>query len=65
MVCVPVGTGVLELDSTDVVFQTVESMAKIRSLFEGGGRAGAALAARAGSGAAAAAAGGRSGPGEN
>ncbi|KAF8728193.1 hypothetical protein HU200_018781 [Digitaria exilis] len=37
MVCVPVGTGVLELGSTDVVFQTAESMAKIRSLFGGGG----------------------------
>ncbi|PAN48293.1 hypothetical protein PAHAL_9G373600 [Panicum hallii] len=36
MVCVPVGTGVLELGSTDVVFQTAESMAKIRSLFGGG-----------------------------
>ncbi|RCV43646.1 hypothetical protein SETIT_9G310400v2 [Setaria italica] len=40
MVCVPVGTGVLELGSTDVVFQTAESMAKIRSLFGGGGGAG-------------------------
>jgi len=36
MVCVPVGTGVLELGSTDVVFQTAESMAKIRALFGGG-----------------------------
>ncbi|XP_062205014.1 transcription factor MYC2-like [Phragmites australis] len=36
MVCVPVGTGVLELGSTDVIFQTAESMAKIRSLFGGG-----------------------------
>ncbi|XP_002467448.1 transcription factor MYC2 [Sorghum bicolor] len=36
MVCFPVGTGVLELGSTDVVFQTAESMAKIRSLFGGG-----------------------------
>ncbi|KAJ1296129.1 hypothetical protein BS78_01G275700 [Paspalum vaginatum] len=40
MVCVPVGTGVLELGSTDVVFQTAESMAKIRSLFGGGGGGG-------------------------
>jgi len=40
MVCVPVGTGVLELGSTDVVFQTAESMAKIRALFGGGGGAG-------------------------
>ncbi|GJN20196.1 hypothetical protein PR202_gb07542 [Eleusine coracana subsp. coracana] len=37
MVCVPVGTGVLELGSTDVVFHTAESMGKIRSLFGGGG----------------------------
>jgi transcription factor MYC2 len=36
MVCFPVGTGVLELGSTDVVFQTAETMAKIRSLFGGG-----------------------------
>ncbi|XP_062201092.1 transcription factor MYC2-like [Phragmites australis] len=36
MVCVPVGTGVLELGSTDVIFQTAEGMAKIRSLFGGG-----------------------------
>ncbi|CAN6305767.1 unnamed protein product [Urochloa humidicola] len=41
MVCVPVGTGVLELGSTDVVFQTAESMAKIRALFGGGGGGGA------------------------
>ncbi|KAL6905383.1 hypothetical protein ACP4OV_002984 [Aristida adscensionis] len=41
MVCVPVGTGVLELGSTDVIFQNGESMAKIRSLF-GGGAGGAA-----------------------
>lgn len=36
MVCFPVGTGVLELGSTDVVFQTAESMSKIRLLFGGG-----------------------------
>jgi transcription factor MYC2 len=36
MVCVPVGTGVLELGSTDVIFHTAESMGKIRSLFGGG-----------------------------
>ncbi|CAN6324473.1 unnamed protein product [Urochloa humidicola] len=44
MVCVPVGTGVLELGSTDVVFQTAESMAKIRSLFGGGGAGGGGTA---------------------
>ncbi|KAL6641506.1 hypothetical protein ACP70R_019687 [Stipagrostis hirtigluma subsp. patula] len=41
MVCVPVGTGVLELGSTDAIFQNAESMAKIRSLFGGGGGGGA------------------------
>ncbi|TVU31564.1 hypothetical protein EJB05_23253 [Eragrostis curvula] len=43
MVCVPVGAGVLELGSTDVIFHTAESMANIRSLF-GGGAGGGAVA---------------------
>ncbi|XP_010919958.1 transcription factor MYC2 [Elaeis guineensis] len=33
MVCVPVGTGVLELGSTDVIYQSLELMNKIRVLF--------------------------------
>jgi len=33
MVCFPVGTGVLELDSTNFIFQTTESIPRILSLF--------------------------------
>ncbi|XP_047093949.1 transcription factor MYC2-like [Lolium rigidum] len=43
MVCLPVGSGVLELGATDVIFQTADSIGRIRSLFNlngGGGGAG-------------------------
>jgi len=33
MVCIPIGTGVLELDSTNFIFQTTESIPRILSLF--------------------------------
>ncbi|KAM0856960.1 hypothetical protein ACQ4PT_048776 [Festuca glaucescens] len=42
MVCLPVGTGVLELGATEVIFQTADSLGRIRSLFNlnGGGGGG-------------------------
>uniref|UniRef100_A0ACD5THU8 Uncharacterized protein n=1 Tax=Avena sativa TaxID=4498 RepID=A0ACD5THU8_AVESA len=42
MVCLPVATGVLELGATEVIFQTNESLGRIRSLFNlnGGGGGG-------------------------
>ncbi|BAT11581.1 Os10g0506950 [Oryza sativa Japonica Group] len=33
MVCLPLATGVLELGSTDVIFQTGDSIPRIRALF--------------------------------
>ncbi|KAL5231567.1 hypothetical protein ABZP36_030343 [Zizania latifolia] len=33
MVCLPLASGVLELGSTDVIFQTADNIARIRSLF--------------------------------
>lgn len=44
MVCIPVGTGVLELGATEVIFQTADSLGRIRSLFNlnGGGGGGGA-----------------------
>jgi transcription factor MYC2 len=36
MVCVPIGTGVLELASTEFIFQTTESIPRILSLFNQG-----------------------------
>ncbi|KAF6995140.1 hypothetical protein CFC21_011693 [Triticum aestivum] len=43
MVCIPLGTGVLELGATEVIFQTNDSLGRIRSLFNlngGGGGSG-------------------------
>nr|XP_010935028.1 transcription factor MYC2 [Elaeis guineensis] len=43
MACIPVGSGVLELGSTERIFQSFEMVAKVRAFFSFGGRETAAI----------------------